>query len=96
MRKTLNRKMYIDQVNKSLRVDEALYPRNNKDYRQGIINSCDSILIAHESYQGYQYMFADELDNPDNTPGVNGKNGQLEPMRTRFLGTDSTRIQFSI
>jgi hypothetical protein len=92
-RKTIDRKTLIQSVNSALKVDETENPRNNVDFRQGIICAANSILHESGNYKGFGYLAPDDLDNTDNIPGVNHMfwEGTLD---SAFLDTDKTRIYF--
>ena len=89
MRKTIDRAKLIDAANRIFRADEAAYPRLNKSYREGIQVFVSSLLMEHKSYNGFNYLEADDLDNPAEKPGIRWVDGDPD-----FSDTDNSRIFF--
>jgi hypothetical protein len=84
MTKTVKISLLKETANRML-VDS---PNDCINYRQGVINLMQSILMETKNYDGFRYLTKDDVE-PEYTVGVHIDNPELT---FDFSNTDTTRI----
>jgi hypothetical protein len=94
MRKTVDREVLVRRANNILAADETMFPRLNREVREAIFAFVSGLLHETGSYKGFSYIYPHQMDNPSETPGINGLVTELG-YEEAFRDTDNSRIFFN-
>lgn len=84
MRKTFNVQDFKDHINRQLTTDDYF----NRDHRQGLLNTLETVLHQTGNYHGFRYLTKEEIP-VNQLPGIYWINNN--PV---FDNTDPTRVHY--
>lgn len=94
MRKTFNVEDFKQEVNLVLTGSEGGSPEQ-RAFRQGCINTLESILFATGNYRGFKFLSYDDMIANQGQPGINTFDSLPEDEEwKRFDNTDKTRVRY--